>query len=133
MIFFRRKYGLAMLEYVVGCHGERGRCGYDIGCDFASTLRNSILSDECKNVTMVNALMHSFAHDWLCQLQYNPRRLLAGIDGMTDYEDNERLYKFLNGSAATGRVSSKFHRAQKLERQIDLYNADHLMNLGMSF
>lgn len=119
-----------MLEHTVEKYGSGCRCGYDIGCDFRATLRDSILGEDFKRVTMVNALMHSFAHDWQCQLQFNPRRILSGIDGMTDYEDNERLYKFMNGCASTCRVSSRWHRAQKIERQLDLYNADRLEYLG---
>ena len=48
--------------------------------------------------------MHSYAHQWACQLVYNPR-LQEGF-GLTDGEGDERIWSRLRKLIGIGRTSA---------------------------
>ncbi|KAJ7729122.1 hypothetical protein B0H14DRAFT_2640505 [Mycena olivaceomarginata] len=64
------KYPLAVTEALLKHLGERTGTGYDVGCDFETTLKNSPLGQcaKCKNFRCLVGAFHGHAHNRLCQL-----------------------------------------------------------------
>ncbi|KAJ7310639.1 hypothetical protein DFH08DRAFT_918249 [Mycena albidolilacea] len=64
------KYPLAVTEALLERLGERTGAGYDVGCDFETTLKNSPLGQctKCKNFRCLVGAFHGHAHNRLCQL-----------------------------------------------------------------
>lgn len=60
----------------------------------------------------MTSLFHAYAHEWGCQLQYNPR-LNSGF-GMADGEGNERNWFKLSKLIRQLRYATKQHRIVSL-------------------
>ncbi|KAJ3833306.1 hypothetical protein F5878DRAFT_646052, partial [Lentinula raphanica] len=121
----QRKYALAFLNrFLSASHEERATLssstpgkkafGYDIGCQFDTTLSKSPLHSLAKKerVKILIGSLHGHAHNRRCQLRY----LLSYIDGcgLEDLEVLERLFSQSNALALATRHASKFHRRQMI-------------------
>jgi len=88
--------------------------GYDIGCQFAATLRNSNIGKiaEELNTQMMVGEFHGHAHDRICQL------LRLGLyqrgRGLEPLEFCETFFSKSNRLATTTRYASTFHRHQAI-------------------
>ncbi|KAJ7801403.1 hypothetical protein B0H14DRAFT_3489656 [Mycena olivaceomarginata] len=116
------KYPLAVVEVLLDTFGLKLGGGYNIGCHFEATLKNSKLGDKaCTNhfKSLVGSF-HGHAHDRLCQLSF----LVTYVKGLEleDLEGCERYFSRSNGLAKSVRYASKFHRTQEITtfmKQID--------------
>ena len=88
--------------------------GYDIGCQFQTTLAKSILGSQVQdlNFTSLVGAFHGHAHRRLCQLSH----LTLYVDGLglKDLETCERTFSKSNALASTIRYASIFHRQQAI-------------------
>jgi hypothetical protein len=88
--------------------------GYDIGCQFKTTLANSSLGalGREKNHTCLVGAFHGHAHRRLCQLEHLTT-YISGL-GLEDLETCERTFSKSNALAASVRYASIFHRKQAI-------------------
>jgi Kyakuja-Dileera-Zisupton transposase len=108
------KYPLAVVEVLLDVFGPDIGGGYDIGCQFRTTLDRSELgprSRELKFKMLVGAF-HGHAHNRICQLSF----LATYVKGMglEDLEGCERFFSKSNALASSLRYASVFHRQQKM-------------------
>ena len=115
----RSKYPLAVVEALLDVFGEHTiGCGYDIGCQFATTLRQSVLGQRATEASfkcLVGAF-HGHAHNRLCQLSHLAT-YIRGL-GIEDLEGCERFFSKSNVLAAFLRYASPFHRKQAISQYI---------------
>lgn len=112
-LIFRAKYPLAVVEALLDAFGAGIGGGYDIGCQFRTTLACSGLKDRVQK-EHYSPLIGSFrhAHNRLCQLS-NLATYVKGM-GLEDLEGCERFFSRSNALASSVRYSSTFHRRQKI-------------------
>ena len=111
--------------------GERQAIASDIGCAFATTVRNSSLGTatrEKKFDFLVNAF-HGYSHNIQCQRKYHPS-VFTGV-GLRDFEGCERIFSWSNGLASTTRHSSAFRRDLMQDALWIQWDATKYANLGV--
>ncbi|KAJ7701088.1 hypothetical protein B0H17DRAFT_1157764 [Mycena rosella] len=86
------KYSLAISDALMDAFGEDTGLGYDIGCGFETTIKNSPLGPKAKrlNFRMLVGSFHGHAHNQMCQLRYLATYVL-GL-GIEDLEGCESVY-----------------------------------------
>ncbi|KAJ7690095.1 hypothetical protein B0H17DRAFT_1160032 [Mycena rosella] len=86
------KYGLAIADTLMDAFGEDTGLGYNIGCGFGTTIRNSPLGPKAKrlNFRMLVGSFHGHAHNRMCQLRYLATYVL-GLE-IEDLEGCESVY-----------------------------------------
>ncbi|KAF8131776.1 hypothetical protein K438DRAFT_1788198 [Mycena galopus ATCC 62051] len=118
----RAKYPLAIVEVLLDAFGLKIGGGYDIGCHFGTTLKNSELGDQARRnkFRCLVGSFHGHAHNRLCQLSFLAT-YVEGL-GLEDLEGCERYFSRSNSLAKSVRYASKFHRRQEITtfmKQID--------------
>lgn len=117
-ILVRAKYPLATVEVLLDAFGSKIGGGYDIGCKFATTLKNSELGDRASKLqyTPLVGAFHGHAHNHICQLLH----LATYVEGMglEDLEGCERFFSKSNALASSVRYSSAFHHKQRIVEYI---------------
>ncbi|KAJ7829012.1 hypothetical protein B0H14DRAFT_3088175 [Mycena olivaceomarginata] len=93
------KYGLAITNQLLQAFGPDLGVGYDIGCGFSSTVRDSPIGPlaEAMNLKMLVGAFHGHAHNRSCQLKHLATYVL-GL-GLEDLEMCERFFSKSNGLA----------------------------------
>ncbi|KAF9036399.1 hypothetical protein BJ165DRAFT_1417245 [Panaeolus papilionaceus] len=108
------KYPLAALDRLLDAFGSDLAIGYDIGCKFGTTVKNSPLGLQAEELhtRFLVGNFHGHAHNRKCQL----RNLAAYIDGtgLDPFEGCESYFSLSNGLAPSTRSSSIFHRRQTI-------------------
>lgn len=120
-----------MVNTVMEVYGAHQTIGYDVGCSFTSTIRNSSLNDKALALfleMLVNAF-HGHAHNRLCQLVFHP--LFKKIIGLEDLESCERIFSGSNSTARVIRHASHFHWLQFLDLHFSQWNEDRYEDLSM--
>ncbi|KAF9056704.1 hypothetical protein BJ165DRAFT_1399313, partial [Panaeolus papilionaceus] len=108
------KYPLAVVKALLDAFGPNLGGGYDIGCQFETTISKSPLGPKAKSMNYKSLVgsFHGHAHNRLCQL-----KLLAtyvkGM-GLEDLETCERFFSRSNALASSIRHASVFHRMQRI-------------------
>ncbi|KAG1719798.1 hypothetical protein EDD22DRAFT_983278 [Suillus occidentalis] len=106
------KYPLAVVAKLLNVFGADLGGRYDIGCQFKTTLDNSILGPQAcalRHSCLVGAF-HGHAHQRICQLDHLAT-YVKGL-GLEDLETCERTFSKSNALALTIRYASVFHRQQ---------------------
>ncbi|KAJ7606265.1 hypothetical protein FB45DRAFT_1041458 [Roridomyces roridus] len=108
------KYPLAVVEWLLEHLGIKLGVGYDIGCHFCTTLKNSELGPaaEAAQLRMLVGAFHGHAHNRLCQVCFLAL-YIKGL-GIEDLEGCERAFSKTNGLAGCCRRASRFHRQQEI-------------------
>ncbi|KAI0782170.1 hypothetical protein C8Q75DRAFT_795935 [Abortiporus biennis] len=104
------KYPLSFLSKVLDTLKPGSLGGYDIGCSFLSTVKNSSLGSLFKQTDSslcVNAF-HGYTHNYICQLAHHPN-VTKGI-GLEDLETMERIFSSSNQLASIIRYASSYRR-----------------------
>ncbi|KAJ7608101.1 hypothetical protein DFH06DRAFT_1066262, partial [Mycena polygramma] len=103
---------------------------YDIGCvlDHSLRLYDFTLKGFRERLLLCTSVMHSYGHQWRCQIIYNPR-IRPGI-GLTDGEGVERIWSLLRFLISKTRCSSAAMRMWALERQLLAIGDSHRKDLG---
>ncbi|KAJ7884040.1 hypothetical protein B0H13DRAFT_1628808 [Mycena leptocephala] len=108
------KYPLAIVDALLDAFGPDVGFGYDIGCGFGKTVKNSPLrtkADRMNFKSLVGAF-HGHAHNRLCQLVFLAN-YVPGM-GLEDLEGCERFFSKSNALARSTRYASVFHRRQTI-------------------
>jgi hypothetical protein len=77
------------------------------------------------------SVLHAFAHEWKCQLEYNPR-LIEGF-GLSNGEGLERIWSDFAPLIPALRVSTKAHRRSALAAYAFHHNQGKLRKLRPSY
>ncbi|KAL0572368.1 hypothetical protein V5O48_009603 [Marasmius crinis-equi] len=128
----QQKYAVALVEKLYSMLPEDAAVLvlYDIACvlDRSIQLYDFLPDSIVSRLQFATAAMHAYAHQWSCQLHYNPR-LRWGL-GLTDGEGTERLWSRLRKLIGIERRSSLARRAWLLDRQCDAIAQDNREDLG---
>ncbi|KAH9458580.1 hypothetical protein Pst134EB_010877 [Puccinia striiformis f. sp. tritici] len=93
----QRSMPLALLKKLLGVIEEDRPVGvlYDIGCSLDKYIKlRGLLPNHAKQLTFGTSIFHSYVHNWMCQLDYNPRFNTGW--GMSDGEGLERMWSYLS-------------------------------------
>lgn len=104
--------------------------GYDIGCSFSTTLRNSSLANKAGVLNLVAVVnsFHGHAHTRRCQLRYHPL-YIKGV-GLEDFETCERVFSASNSVARLIRHASYFHWSQFVDLHFQQWDKDKYLELS---
>ncbi|KAJ7301339.1 hypothetical protein DFH08DRAFT_724356, partial [Mycena albidolilacea] len=119
------KYPLAVTDCLIEHLGQSIGNGYDVGCDFQTTIKKSPLAAraaQCNFRCLVGAF-HGHAHNRLCQLR-NLATYVLGL-GCEDLEGCERFFSGSNALAKSCRYASRFHRQQEITAYVKHHDSSH--------
>ncbi|SGY14356.1 BQ5605_C010g06155 [Microbotryum silenes-dioicae] len=128
----KRYYGLSLLQHISNQLPSNDTLGvlYDVACNLDGYMQSrSILPDLFPRLKFATSVFHAFAHQWPCQLEYNPR--LIQHFGLTDGEGCERVWSQLRSLIPINRPASASHRRVNISRRIDLMNKNGVDSLGI--
>ncbi|KZV97326.1 hypothetical protein EXIGLDRAFT_764453 [Exidia glandulosa HHB12029] len=115
-----QKYALAAIEWLFEHIPDTATVVtlYDIGCvtDRTRTLYDVLPLGVSERLIFATSAMHAYAHQWTCQLGYNPR-FKPGL-GLSDGEGVERLWSRLRKLIGITRWVSRERRLILLDRQL---------------
>ncbi|KAG2040098.1 hypothetical protein BDR03DRAFT_932884 [Suillus americanus] len=116
------KYPLAVVSKLLDVFGSNLGGGYDIGCQFKTTLDKSSLGPlaHSKHHTCLVGAFHGHAHRRLCQL-FSLTTYIKGL-GLEDLEMCEWTFSKSNSLASTLRYASIFHRQQAIDSYFEHNN-----------
>jgi hypothetical protein len=108
------KYGLAITDALLDTFGPDLGQGYDIGCEFETTIKNSPIGDKARrlNLRVLVGAFHGHAHNCMCQLRFLTT-YVCGL-GLEDLEGCERFFSKSNALSRSTRYASVFHRRQSI-------------------
>ncbi|KAJ7876438.1 hypothetical protein B0H13DRAFT_2236010 [Mycena leptocephala] len=108
------KYGLAITDALLDAFGPDLGEGYDIGCEFETTIKNSPIGDKARrlNLRALVGAFHGHAHNRMCQLRFLTT-YVRGL-GLEDLEGCERFFSKSNALSRSTRYASVFHRRQSI-------------------
>lgn len=120
-----------MIAKIIETHDACSLGGYDIGCSFEGTVKNSSLGElyESTGTRLCVNAFHGYSHSYLCQLQYHPN-IIEGI-GLEDLETMERIFSSSNQLASVIRYASRYRRRLFIEAYFKQWDADKYQNLGI--
>ncbi|TFK20686.1 hypothetical protein FA15DRAFT_759211 [Coprinopsis marcescibilis] len=115
----QQKYAVAMLVRLFTLIPANATLSvlYDVGCVLDRSLQLYEILPDAITARMVwaTSAMHAYAHQWSCQLVYNPR--FATGFGLTDGEGVERLWSRMRKLIGICRTSLRGRRIRLLDRQ----------------
>ncbi|KZV91813.1 hypothetical protein EXIGLDRAFT_586121, partial [Exidia glandulosa HHB12029] len=115
-----QKYALATIEWLFEQLPRQATVVtlYDIGCvtDRTRQLYDVLPAGVSDRLVFATSAMHAYAHQWTCQLGYNPR-FKTGL-GLSDGEGVERLWSRLRKLIGITRWVSRERRLVLLDRQL---------------
>lgn len=82
-----------------------------------------------RDLRFATSAWHAYAHEWTCQLKYNPR-LNKGW-GLTDGEGNERIWSDNDPLIAANRCATKQHRVDAIDLKSSHGNEVRCRNAGV--
>ncbi|KAJ7899640.1 hypothetical protein B0H13DRAFT_2234208 [Mycena leptocephala] len=108
------KYGLAITDALLDAFGPDLGERYDIGCGFATTIKNSPIGEKARhlNLRALVGAFHGHAHNRMCQLRFLTT-YVRGL-GLEDLEGCERFFSKSNALSRSTRYASVFHRRQSI-------------------
>ncbi|KAK7008483.1 hypothetical protein R3P38DRAFT_3324595 [Favolaschia claudopus] len=104
---------------------------YDIVCQLERSLRkwNFFPPEYMERLRFAVSVLHAFGHNWVCQLQYHPRR--RTLFGLSDGEGCERFWHSISKLIAYLRVCGYHRRLYVLDTQIRHLRQASVGRLGM--
>ncbi|KZP27497.1 hypothetical protein FIBSPDRAFT_730602 [Athelia psychrophila] len=128
----QQKYAFALLVEFFGMLPEVATCValYDVGCTTdVSNKKWGILPDSISSrLEFAISVMHAYAHQWACQIAYNPR-MRCGL-GLTDGEGVERLWSRLCRLIRITRSCGRARRLWLIDRFVHTIGSDIRDELG---
>ncbi|KAJ8080970.1 hypothetical protein PM082_017805 [Marasmius tenuissimus] len=117
----QQKHAVALLEMLFSMIPKDATVTglYDVGCvlDRSCQMYDLLPNDIVERLIFATSILHSYGHQWVCQIFYNPR-LRTGL-GLTDGEGVERLWSRLRRIIGIERRSSRTRRIWLIDRQCD--------------
>ncbi|KAG1806949.1 hypothetical protein EV424DRAFT_1474248 [Suillus variegatus] len=125
------KYLLAVVSKLLEVFGSNLGGGYDIGCQFRTTLDNSSIGPLAWSLhhTCLVGAFYGHAHRRLCQL-FSLTTYIKGL-GLEDLEVCERTFSKSNSLASALRYASVFHRQQAIDTYFE-HNDDFEVYANLS-
>ncbi|KZP10137.1 hypothetical protein FIBSPDRAFT_758810 [Athelia psychrophila] len=131
----QQKYAFALLVEFFGMLPEVATCValYDVGCTTDVSNKKcpkwGILPDSISSrLEFAISVMHAYAHQWACQIAYNPR-MRCGL-GLTDGEGVERLWSRLCRLIRITRSCGRARRLWLIDRFVHTIGSDIRDELG---
>ncbi|TFK17498.1 hypothetical protein FA15DRAFT_734591, partial [Coprinopsis marcescibilis] len=128
----QQKYAVAMLVCLFTLIPSNATLSvlYDVGCVLHRSLQLYEILPNAVTARMVwaTSAMHAYAHQWSCQLVYNPQ--FATGFGLTDREGVERLWSHMRKLIGICRTSLRGRRIRLLDRQAQGIASDMKKDLG---
>lgn len=128
---FSAKLPLAITPQIISIICDPVLLGFDIGCTFKTTLKNSSISaafEACRSHVCVNAF-HGYSHSYPCQLSNHPN-VTEGM-GIEDLETLERVFSSSNQLASVTRYASAFRRILLINFYFRQWDEEKYTNLGL--
>ncbi|RXW14843.1 hypothetical protein EST38_g11010 [Candolleomyces aberdarensis] len=122
----QQKYAAAMIQKLSPCYPKRPLSPYFTISDASLTAVSSSMIS--RRMTIATSIMHSYAHQWACQLVYNPR-LREGL-GLSDGEGVERYWSRMRKIISVTRTSGRKRRLWLIDRLTARLAAESRDNLG---
>ncbi|KAI6129957.1 hypothetical protein EV401DRAFT_2054431 [Pisolithus croceorrhizus] len=125
------KYALAVTSKLLDAFGLDLGGGYDIGCQFKTTLASSILgkcAQSLNYMSLVNAF-HGHTHNRLCQLD-NLMTYVEGL-GLEDLEGCEWVFSKSNALALRQAIASYFEHSNEMEVYANLISDPAIFKLWL--
>ncbi|KAH9446331.1 hypothetical protein Pst134EA_030252 [Puccinia striiformis f. sp. tritici] len=126
----QRAMPLALLRKLLGSVEVNRPVGvlYDIGCSLDKYIKVRGLLPEFTNQMMFGtSIFHSYVHNWMCQLDYNPR-LNTGW-GLSDGEGLERMWSYLSPLVSPLRYATCNHRLAAIAHRLKYHNTRGIKQL----
>ncbi|EFI28012.1 hypothetical protein CC1G_14504 [Coprinopsis cinerea okayama7 len=128
----QQKYAVALIKKLYSLLPKDATVDvfYDVACVLDRSLETyDILPDALTSrLCLITSAMHSYAHQWSCQLYYNPR--LRKFTGLTDGEGVERFWAKHRRVIPLMRVSGREKRLQLIDRLTAAIGAEARDGLG---
>ncbi len=131
-LYISAKYPLAIVNSLLSAFGPDLGVGYDISCQFRTTITKSPLQGLATqlNLTPLIGSFHGHAHNRLCQLELLST-YVKGL-GLEDLEGCERFFSKSNSLANSTCYASAFHRQQSITQyMIHNDNFETYANISM--
>ncbi|EAU87769.2 hypothetical protein CC1G_11047 [Coprinopsis cinerea okayama7 len=120
----QQKFAVALIEKVLSHMPAHANLVvlYDVGCvlDRSIQLHPIVSADIAKRLKFATSAMHAYAHQWACQLGYNPR-LQDGM-ALSDGEGVERIWSQLRRLIPIERNCAAEKRIWLIDRQTHYIN-----------
>ncbi|KAG6886804.1 hypothetical protein C0992_002291 [Termitomyces sp. T32_za158] len=123
------KYPLAVMAKALEVF-KQFLLGYDIGCTFAITIKNSSLGPDFRNngcCCCVNAF-HGYSHNYLCQLRNHPNAI-EGV-GLEDLETLKHVFSSSNVLGAVTCYMSAYRRQIFIDLHFQHWDHEKYANLA---
>ncbi|KAI0753042.1 hypothetical protein C8Q80DRAFT_1342386 [Daedaleopsis nitida] len=125
------KFPLAITSQLIEVIQTSIMLGFDIGCTFKITLKNSSLGTAFEALggrVCVNAF-HGYSHSYPCQLHNHPN-VIPGM-GLEDLETLERVFSASNQLASVTRYASAYRRSLLIHTYFRQWDEDKYTNQGL--
>ncbi|KAH0580597.1 hypothetical protein H2248_002089 [Termitomyces sp. 'cryptogamus'] len=128
----QQKYAVTLIEYLFG---KLPPCAtvallYDVACvlDHSLHMYDFLLTDITKRMLFAMSAMHAYAHQWACQIIYNPQ-MHTGV-GLTDGEGVERLWSWMHKLIVVSRSSGRSQCIYIIDRHVGSIGQELRDDLG---
>ncbi|KAI0686976.1 hypothetical protein C8Q76DRAFT_772245 [Earliella scabrosa] len=124
------KYAIAMTDKINNTLPGKKNIGYDIGCEFTATIRNSSIASNfaSSGSRFCVPAFHGYSHDYDCQTKFHPNRIVGM--GLEDLETMERIFSVSNQLASVIRYASPYRRRALIALFFDHWDAERYASLG---
>ncbi|PLW52689.1 hypothetical protein PCANC_14100 [Puccinia coronata f. sp. avenae] len=102
---------------------------YDIGCTMDKFLTSRNLFEEQQtHIRFGTSIFHAYAHNWTCQLDYNPRFNKGW--GLSDGEGLERMWSYFSNLVSPLRYATRNHRFASISHRLAHHNRQGIQGLA---
>jgi hypothetical protein len=131
-LLYRMKYGIAITNSMLDCHGADIALGYDIMCAFIKTLHHSSIAQKVKQSRLISVVpaFHGHTHNRKCQVRWHPMYTKGA--GTEDFEECERTFCGSNNLTNVTRLATPFHRRQEIQEYFHFHDHDKYISIGTS-
>ncbi|KAA1113296.1 hypothetical protein PGT21_027474 [Puccinia graminis f. sp. tritici] len=126
-----RALPLAILKRILAIVGPERPVGvlYDLGCSLDKFVNlRDIFAEDRHRIKFGTSVFHSYAHEWSCQIKYNPRYQKGW--GLSDGESLERLWSSLSAQISPLRYASRNNRLGALSHRCKYRNQQSIRKLA---
>ncbi|PLW41042.1 hypothetical protein PCASD_07964 [Puccinia coronata f. sp. avenae] len=103
---------------------------YDIGCLLNKFIKLRGLFEEDQGcIQFATSIFHAYVHNWLCQLDYNPRYNRGW--GLSDGEGLERMWSYMAPLVSPLRYATRNHRLAAIAHRLKYHNQRGINNLPL--
>ncbi|KAA1103498.1 hypothetical protein PGT21_019702 [Puccinia graminis f. sp. tritici] len=94
---------------------------YDIGCSLNKFIAiRDLFGPDRSRIKFATSIFHAYVHNWLCQLEYNPRYNVGW--GLSDGEGLERMWSYLSPLVSPLRYATRNHRLAAISHRLKYHN-----------